>query len=142
MITRPLTWLAVAGGMICASADYANATLITFDNVADGTVINSVYSTQGVSFINPLGNGDVYARAFSPNAASNPNVVSVIQTGFPSFDARSGAVRANFAVAQGRVSIEAAIVRVPEGLGTPRQLSKTGSLQYGWDIDPDCRLEL
>jgi hypothetical protein len=96
----------------------ASATLIDFDNVADGTVINSVYSGLGVTFVNPLGNADIYARASATNA-SPANVVSVFATGVPAFDARWGAVEAVFSQGQKNVSIDAAILRLPEGFGTP-----------------------
>lgn len=101
----------------------AQATLIDFDNVADGTVINSVYAAQGVTFNNPLGNADIYARSSSINASA-PNVVSVFATGVPAFDARFGAIEAVFAAAEGKVSIDAAILRAPEGLGAPINFPK------------------
>jgi hypothetical protein len=97
------------------------AVLINFDNVADGTVINNTYS--GVTFNNPLGPADIYARS-SSSAESPSNVVSVFQTGVPAFDARFGAVEAIFGSAQSFVSIDAAILRLPEGLGDPTNFPK------------------
>jgi len=103
----------------------ASATTITFDNVADGTNINTVYAGLGVTFDNPLGvsvdnpsSPNIFARASSTNASPG-NVVSVFATGVPAFDARYGAVEAVFASGQRQVSIDAAILRLPEGLGTP-----------------------
>lgn len=103
----------------------ASAVLINFDDVTNGTVINSNYAALGVTFNNPLGvSGDnpdspnIFARASSTNASPG-NVVSVFGTGVPAFDARYGAVEAVFSSGQRQVSIDAAILRLPEGLGTP-----------------------
>lgn len=110
---------------IFALSGNASATLINFDNVANGTVINSIYSALGVTFVNPLGisadnpdSPNIYARTSSTNA-SPANVVSVFGTGVPAFDSRWGAVEAVFSQGQRNVSIDAAILRLPEGLGTP-----------------------
>jgi hypothetical protein len=98
----------------CASAftQTAHATTINFDDVADGTVIDSHYA--GVTFSNPLG-GSIYARG-SVIAETSPNVVSVFATGFPEFDVRHGAVEAVFAALQSLVSIDASPVRSFEPL--------------------------
>jgi len=107
-----ITCLAIAS---FAAARPADADLITFDNVTDGTVINNLYS--GVTFSNPLG-GNIYARSDS-SAISVPNVVSVFLTGFPVFDATFGAVQANFATPQLSVSIDTIPFNTIEPLGTP-----------------------
>lgn len=103
----------------------ASAVLINFDDVTNGTVINSNYAALGVTFNNPLGvsadnpdSPNIFARASSTNASPG-NVVSVFGAGVPAFDARYGAVEAVFSSGQRQVSIDAAILRLPEGLGTP-----------------------
>jgi hypothetical protein len=93
----------------------AQATTLNFDDVADGTVIDTAYA--GVTFSNPLG-GDVYARSTS-FAASATNVVSIFQTGLPPFNASYGAVDISFATLQHTVSVDAAAVAALEPLGTP-----------------------
>lgn len=138
MIRKPIKLLStlLLGGLFAQSV---SAAVINFDGVADGTVINNVYA--GVTFGNPVGNADIYARSYS-SAASGGNVVSVFQTGFPAFDARWGAVDAVFAAAAGKVSIDASIVRLPEGLGTPQNFPKievydtSGNFitSVGWDF--------
>ncbi|SRR6266545_5677678 len=122
---RPIFVVTIVCFILIAQGQNATATLINFDNVADGTVINATYSALGVTFNNPLGvsaanpdSPNIFARSFSTNA-SPPNVVSVFGTGVPAFDARFGAVEAVFSLPQKQVSIDAAILRVPEGLGTP-----------------------
>ncbi|MEW9899148.1 hypothetical protein ABWL39_11005 [Chitinivorax sp. PXF-14] len=119
---RVLTKALAAAGLLLGLQVPAFATLINFDNVADATAIDSTYAGQGVTFSNPLG-GSIFARA-TPNAESPGNVVSVLNTGIPAFDARFGAVDAVFSSAQRFVSIDAAILRVPEGLGTPINFPK------------------
>jgi PEP-CTERM motif-containing protein len=117
---RRLLTITVLSAMLM-STTIANALLINFDDVANGTVINNHYA--GVTFGNPLVDpsqglvGDIYARSTTV-AESASNVVSVFATGVPAFDARWGAVEAVFATAQKSVSIDAAILRLPEGLGT------------------------
>lgn len=120
----------LAGSVFALLPLSASATLINFDNVANGTDISSTYSALGVTFNNPIGvsaaNPDspgIYARASSANNSS-PNVVSVFASGSPAFDARWGAVDAVFSTGQDSVSIDAAILRLPEGLGTPTNSPK------------------
>ena len=91
---------------------------LNFDDVPNAKVINTWYSANGVTFSNPIG-GNIYARTSSTNA-STPNVVSVFQTGVPAFNALYGAVDATFTTLQKSVSIDAAALRLPEGLGTPQ----------------------
>jgi hypothetical protein len=92
------------------------STLINFDDVPDGTVINSRYA--GVTFNNPIG-GNIYARSGGGFAVTAPNVVSVFASGFPMFNAYYGAVEAHFATPQSTVSIDARPVSDLEPLGTP-----------------------
>lgn len=113
------SWKILAlGAAISVAPLSANAVLVNFDDVANGTVINTAYAGLGVTFNNPLGGADIYARSSTANASPS-NVVSVFATGVPAFDARWGAVEAVFSQGQGQVSIDAAILRLPEGLGTP-----------------------
>jgi hypothetical protein len=99
-----------------------NATVITFDDVPDGTVIDTHYQSKGVTFAMVTNSkhrppiwhsASAYARQ-TPNAESRPNVVSAVQTGGAAFDARSGGVQAKFAAPQLYVSIDAQAVPVPE----------------------------
>jgi len=101
----------------------AEAGVITFDTVVDGTVVNSTYS--GVTFTNPIG-GDIYARDQGSFAPSPSNVVSVIppfgsglptQSVFAFFDASEGAVQVAFSTPQSVVSIDARPVSPLEFLG-------------------------
>ena len=82
----------------------AASTLINFDDVAGGTLINTHYA--GVTFTNPLG-GNVYAR-YSGSAPSPTNVVVLTTNSAapPFFDAVSGAVDASFSTPMRTVSID------------------------------------
>ena len=67
------------GGLLVPAA---SADTINFDNVANGTVINSAYA--GLTFSNPLG-GDIYARSTSlaaspPRVSPIPVITSVVTT--------------------------------------------------------------
>jgi hypothetical protein len=124
------SFTAVLGSALTLACFDAGAVVINFDDVADGTIIDITYVGLGVTFNNPLGvsadnpdSPNIYARTSSTNASS-PNVVSVFATGFPAFDARWGAVEAVFLTGQDSVSIDAAIFRLPEGLGTPQNFPK------------------
>jgi hypothetical protein len=87
--------------------------------VADGSVVDSVYSGAGVTFsCIACADGHAYAR-FSTSFGSNvvspvPPSVSFI----PAFDAGSGAVRADFTTPRSWVSVDAVPMILPEGLGT------------------------
>ena len=108
-------------GAVGAWAD----TLINFDGVPDGTVIDTLYA--GVTFScfssrnacpGNANTGDVYARnssvAFSPD-----NIVSTLATGVPGTqDNTTGAIRVHFATAQSFVSIEDYLFQAAEGAGT------------------------
>jgi hypothetical protein len=74
----------VVGFFALAAAPDAigQVTLVNFDDVSDGTVVDSVYAARGVTLSNPLG-GSVFARSGSGFAPSAPNVVSIFSTGFP-----------------------------------------------------------
>jgi hypothetical protein len=78
------------------------AVSINFDNVADGTVINNTYASQGVTFTSSCTacHGEVYALN-SPNARSTSNVVSVYPdtvhyTSTGSFPEDDGVITATF----------------------------------------------
>jgi streptogramin lyase len=93
--------------------------LINFDDVAGGTVINSQYPGVTFSFVDPQGNPtstNVCAVTQNSFAYSSPNVVGPGTNGF-AFDQDSGSIQAQFASLQRSVSIQAAVVTLPEGLG-------------------------
>lgn len=120
----------IAVAAVAALCQPAFATSINFDGMADGSVIDFAYLGDGVTFNNPLGvsidnpdSPNIFARISGTNA-SPENVVSVLGTGVPAFDARWGAVEAVFSAPQRKVSIDAAIERLPEGFGTPTNFPK------------------
>jgi hypothetical protein len=93
--------------------------LISFDrdpsgsSIADGTIVDTTYTSQGVTFSSIVctpglgcASGHVFARS-SGSAESPQNVVSQNATSLPFFDARFGAVRADFATPRSWVSIDA-----------------------------------
>lgn len=109
--------LAILVAILVVIVNDSNATVINFDDVADGTVINTHYA--GVTFSNPLG-GDVYAQAVCCGASiSAPNAVSILNSGSLDFffNATSGAVDATFAALQQTVSIDVRAVGPVEFLG-------------------------
>lgn len=96
-----------------------SVTSIHFDDVAAGTLLNNHYS--GVTLSNPVpgSDGNVYALS-SPLAASAPNVVGIRDSSGTLdafYDARFGAVKAQFAKPQVSVRIDALPVLPPEYLG-------------------------
>jgi len=110
--------MAVAAWLL-GSAHGANAIVLRFDEVAAGTAVDSQYAILGITFDNPVG-GSIYANGLDWTLSdSQSNVVSVFQSTSPAFDARWGAVEAVFATGQRRVAVDARILRLPEGLGTP-----------------------
>lgn len=126
-LRSPLAALALVGTLVVTPAPSA-ATTINFDNVANGTDISNAYA--GVTFSDPVDGGGIFARASTTNASA-PNVVSVFATGFPAFDARFGQVQAVFASPQRFVSIDAAILRASEGLGTPQNAPRLEAYDSG-----------
>jgi hypothetical protein len=115
-----LATVAVGCFALAAAPDaIGQVTVVNFDDVADGTVVDSVYAARGVTFSNPLG-GSVFARNGSGFAPSAPNVVSIFSTGFPDYSAFYGAVDATFSTPKTTVSIDARPVATFEPLGTPR----------------------
>lgn len=84
-----------------------NFTVINFDDVSDGTAIDSHY--PGVTFASVTNSPNpwsTFARQ-TGDALTPHNVVSLRQTGDPSFDARDGAIEATFATPQRYVCINA-----------------------------------
>ncbi len=83
------------------------AAVINFDDVGEGTAINTHY--PGVTFSNPLNAAsNIFARSSASFAPSSPNVVSVFgPPALPTYDARNGAVDATLATPVGFVSIDA-----------------------------------
>jgi hypothetical protein len=108
--------LAIGTAILMGMVVESNATVINFDDVADGTVINTHYA--GVTFSNPLG-GNVYAQAAGNGSISAPNAVSILNAGTLDFffNATNGAVDASFATLQQTVSIDARAVGPVEFLG-------------------------
>jgi len=106
---------AIDNARFAAAAQKALA--IAFDNTADATVVDATYvAPLGVTLQNPLG-GSTYARALA-SAPSPANVVSLFASGFPAFDARSGAVDAVLSADVSTVSIDTFAVAPLEGLGS------------------------
>jgi len=102
---------------------YPPPVVINFDSdaagaaLADGTVVDTSYSALGVTFTCIVcSSGHAYARA--PGRTGNG--VSLFQAPYvPVYDARYGAVRADFASPRSFVSIDSLGVLPPEWLGTP-----------------------
>src|SRR5690242_7821106 len=81
-----------ACALLLTFAKTAQAQLITFDDVPDGTVINNHYPGVQFTAVATGGSSNVYARK-SVTAASAPNVVSLaVPPTLPFFDRRQGGV--------------------------------------------------
>lgn len=113
-----LIGLALLSGFALQSA---RADIVNFDDVSNGTVINTHYA--GVTFacvLTGCGTADVFARSniFAP---SQPNTVSPMSTteGLDLFDQRFGTVQTTFSTLQQSVSIDADATLPPEYFGTP-----------------------
>lgn len=96
--------------------------IIRFDDVADRTIVNQQYLSQGVEVRSVTSSvptptyADAYARTYD-FAESTPNVVSVVQSAFPAFDTYyGGAVEALFTKPQLVVSIRARPELLPQAL--------------------------
>jgi hypothetical protein len=103
-------WLSLLA-LVALAANAAN--VINFDDVADGTVINTHYS--GLIFTNPLAAGSYVFARYSASAETPPNVVSIGGNLF--FDQRDGYVEVFLSSAAQTVSIDAAAVAPPEFMG-------------------------
>jgi hypothetical protein len=100
-------------------------TVIDFDTdpagnaVANDTVVDATYASKGVTFsciVCTSGHGVARTPGRSGNGVS---LWRVADSGLPFFDARWGAVRADFTTPRSSVSIDALEVQPPEWLGTP-----------------------
>jgi hypothetical protein len=133
---RTLTPLVIGLALLSVGSPAA-AMLINFDAPADGTVIDNYYFlplSTSVTFSNPPPlNASIYAR--SSLATTSPgNVVSVLQTGGPQFNAYYGAVDATINTVLldtvTIVSIRVAAVASGEPLGIP----KNKPFMQVWDL--------
>jgi PEP-CTERM motif-containing protein len=95
-------------------------TTINFDDVADGTNINTNY--PGVTFScfgTACPSSNIFARSVGASAFSPSNVVSTLSAGIPGVqDTVTGAIEVHFATPQSAVSIENFLFLAPEGLGS------------------------
>lgn len=97
-------------------------TIITFDDVPDGTIVDYHYASKGITFrsqtVPPTQPGHAYARSVYGASDVSSNVVSVFSTQdpapIPAFDSEyGGEVEATFATPQLVVSIRAFPVPTP-----------------------------
>lgn len=97
----------------------AQATVIDFDNVANGSVINNAYSNKGVTFSVLTADGVQNALAISSAAHSGSNVFGMSNkyAAFGTmFDARTAIGVAKFTTGQTDVGIYAQAIPTPEQL--------------------------
>ncbi|MCK7491085.1 MAG: hypothetical protein MZW92_04445 [Comamonadaceae bacterium] len=102
---------------------FARPTVVTFDDVTDGTVVDTHYAANGVRFASvmtsPSRRWSCYARS-AWGIESAPNGVSVVAPPQLSlFDARQGGIEATFDKPQQWASIDAQPVLPPEYFGVP-----------------------
>lgn len=88
---------------------------IGFDNIPDGTVINTYHQNVTLSFVPQ--SQPIYART-GYNSASTPNLITIVPPPYiwTAFDAQSGAIKATFNQLQRTVSIDARPMISPENL--------------------------
>src|SRR5581483_5203064 len=121
-----------SGALLLACAGTVQAQRITFDDVPDGTIINTHYPGVQFTAVGTGGSANVYARK-SVSAASAPNVVSLFAPpSLPFFDRRYGGIQATFETPQAEVSLDAQPVLPPEYLGTPRALPFLQAFDANW----------
>jgi hypothetical protein len=89
---------------------------ITFDDIPDGTILDTYFATPKFSVAGAT--GSVYVREDSMSATPK-NIVSLIPPPywFTAFDRRSGGIQVNFFFPVNKVSIDATAVFGFEGLG-------------------------
>ncbi len=113
--------------LLTVSGQKSLAVLINFDDVPNGTIIDTQYTALGVTFDCVVCASD-HAFARTSVAASPPNVVTLVAPFDPSnpnssvltlFGASMGAVTAAFSTPQKSVSIDAAAIPPAEFLTTP-----------------------
>jgi hypothetical protein len=99
-------------------------TVIDFDRdpaqatIADGTMVDATYTSQGVTFSCMSCASGTHAYARAPGRTGN--AVSVVPSPTLNlFDSRSGGVVAEFTTPRNFVSIDALAILPPEYLGTP-----------------------
>ena len=86
--------------------------------IANGAIVDSTYAAFGVAFTCvSCSSGHAYARA--PGGRTNNGVSLFPSPYYSAYDARYGAVRADFASARSFVTIDARSVLPPEYAGTP-----------------------
>jgi hypothetical protein len=107
---------AIAAG---AGIERASAAVITFDGVASGTQIDSLYAASGVTFTS-LASASGHAYAVGLIGAPSNNGVS-LHSADPTFAAEEGAVEAHFSALQKTVSIDAQLIEALESLGRPQK---------------------
>jgi len=97
--------------------------LIDFDSdpqsarIADGTIVDTTYTSWGVTFSCMVCSS---GHAFSRKPGRTGNGVSLVASPVnPDYDARSGAVRADFPTPRSWVSVEVTSVTAAEFKGTP-----------------------
>ncbi len=103
---------------IAISGNYAFATTINFDNVADGAMIDTLYKAQGVTFYAFPGtvannDGHVYARKDS-YAKSQPNSIGLGNDILPYTNEYYGYIAAHFTQLQCSVSVDVAAIVIAE----------------------------
>ena len=108
------------GPVVRPPLEFAKATVILFDDVPEGTVIDTQYSAKGVTFASittsPAKRWHAYARS-AWGMESAPNGISVVAPPqLCMFDARQGGIEAVFAKPQRWVSIDAKPMEAPEGM--------------------------
>jgi hypothetical protein len=89
---------------------------ITFDDIPDGTQLDTYFATPMFSVAGATGN--VYARQ-DPSAKTPKNIVTLMPPSIwmTAFDRRSGGIQVNFYTPVSKVSIDAKAVPAPEGVG-------------------------
>jgi hypothetical protein len=112
-----------------------NIIKVDFDDVADASVIDNHYASKGVTFAsvtnNPPGQGSAFARK-NVNAITQPNIVSVNQSGFGEFDASEGGIQATFQKPQRFVGITVRATVLDEIIGRFQWPTARPFLEF-WD---------
>ncbi len=103
--------------------DYLRAvmTVIDFDTVPSGTVIDTHYQSYGVTFrarSNSLATNHVYASALDPTPDTRPNVITLnLPSTSVGFDEATGWIDVTFSVLQQFVSIDTQAIPGLENMG-------------------------
>jgi hypothetical protein len=114
--------LGVKAGKLSSQIDPSKLrwfTTVNFDDVPSGTDVSNHYVGVTFSTVVPSGR-PVYAVTWQQSAKSLPNVVTLMPPNVLScFDARNGAIKAQFTRLQKTVSIDALPLPTPETLDQP-----------------------